>query len=204
MQYNYKKFITKNDYKHLWFYLLYHCDEDVFGILYGKILSIENQKKDPLIGGSSEWPIEIRLSEELHLKEEIFKMLIEGDYKNLIKNLVLDIFIKLNQDEYDYLVKNFPTIEVENGPHTTNLYYYGVFHEMCNLPNYSDDPRFDVNILIVHKLEKNSNFIEYMGSLFPNKELYDSFFNFKSLECVKNHLHLFKKFQPLIRKHFKH
>lgn len=148
------------------------------------------------------------------LKEKIIKTIISKKYNNLFKSgeFVLDIQISLSQNEYNYLVSNFPEIEVENpydNESTTGLYYYGVYHKLDNLPKYELDWCYRTNILILHKLENDIGFLNYVETLFPNQELYNSFFDFDLFEGDRHQyyqrfLPLLKKFSPIIEERFGH
>lgn len=193
MQYNYKQFIDSEDHENLPYYLRWHNDIDVFIKLYHVI-------QEPL------------------LKEEVIRTLIAMRHDNIIKiielgqEIILDIRISLNQEEYDLLVANFPKIEIENpydGESAVGLYYYGVYHRLKNLPEYELDWCYCANILILHKLENDFLFFNYLESLFPNQMLYNSFFDFELFESdrqqyLQQYLPLLKKFAPMIEERFGH
>lgn len=188
MQYNYKKYITEEEYNNLPYYLKYHNDNDVFIDLFPSIT-------------------------DLSIKEEVFKLLISKKYENLIKMFMgsklvflMDIRIKLKQREFDYLVENFPLIEIEDHHHlgaSIGLYYYGVYHKLRRLPKYDINWCYTVNILILEMLDKDENFFIYMKTLFPEQDLYNSFFDFELFEKdekLSSYYPLLMKFSPKIKK----
>lgn len=78
---------------------------------------------------------------DILLKEKIVKILIEKNHRILIEQIQnLDVQIKLEQKEYDYLSENFPKLKVKYFYNIIcGLYTYGIFHNLENLAEYNED-----------------------------------------------------------------
>lgn len=181
MQYNYKEFITDSCANELPYYLRFHQDRDVFIKLYSKI-------------------------QDRFIKEEVFRIMIIKDYKNLIalfvpfQKFTLDYRIELDQEEFDYLVENFPRLDVEDpyNEYTCGLFTYGVYHKLKNLPEYDDDYDQMVILTIIHDYDE-----KYLDeNVFPNQELYDRFFKGDRQQIMQKYLPLFRDVSPKIKQKF--
>lgn len=180
------------------------------------VLKLISLRRDILEKNYSDKNSFIKFYSNAKNKQKIFTTLIDKNCVDLIQlfclgheqKFILDYKIKLNQDQFDYLVENFPELEVED-PFGSfgipcGLFTYGIYHKLKNLPKY-DDSWSDNNAILTVIHDYDEKYLE--ENVFPNQEFYDRFFDFEYFEgdkqqIMQKYLPLFKEISPKIKAKF--